>query len=108
MWFGNEHRGLTREALERADQHVTIPMRGRVESLNLSVTAAVALYELSQQYAEGGDGGNASEPPHAWQQLYAKRMARMQLQARRGSRSLKPLSESYMRGKSRPLPGSMR
>jgi tRNA (guanosine-2'-O-)-methyltransferase len=41
--FGNEHRGVSDEALALADARFAIPMRGFVQSLNVSVAAAVAL-----------------------------------------------------------------
>ena len=44
---GAEGKGLSRLARETSDQVVSIPMGGRSESLNASVAAAIALYELS-------------------------------------------------------------
>lgn len=49
LLFGNEHSGLSEKAAEMADKKIYIPMRGFVQSLNLSVTAAVCLFELSRQ-----------------------------------------------------------
>lgn len=46
---GGEGRGLPRLLLERCDFRVRIPMRGRVNSLNVSVAAAVILYECLRQ-----------------------------------------------------------
>lgn len=42
---GSEGRGLSEEALEVCGQTVRIPMRGRCESLNAAVAAAVVLWE---------------------------------------------------------------
>lgn len=42
---GAEDTGLTRETIDAADQRVAIPMQGKVDSLNASVTAALVLYE---------------------------------------------------------------
>lgn len=42
--FGNEAWGLPAEVLAEVDRVVSIPMRGRAESLNLSTAAAVCLY----------------------------------------------------------------
>jgi tRNA (guanosine-2'-O-)-methyltransferase len=54
IMFGNEHRGLSEMALNMADRHVVIPMRGMVQSLNLSVAAAICLFEMSRQrHAQG-------------------------------------------------------
>lgn len=47
--LGNEHRGVSAEALDICDQNVNIPMFGMIESLNVSVAAAVILYEVARQ-----------------------------------------------------------
>jgi tRNA (guanosine-2'-O-)-methyltransferase len=49
LMFGNEHAGLTQEAIEGCDVKVMLPMRGFVQSLNLSVTAGIFLFELTRQ-----------------------------------------------------------
>lgn len=46
LLFGTEMEGLTNEAQEMADELVTIPMYGFTESFNLSVSAAICLYQL--------------------------------------------------------------
>jgi tRNA (guanosine-2'-O-)-methyltransferase len=52
--LGNEHRGVSVEALQIADQKIAIPMFGMVESLNVSVAAAVILYEVCRQRWQAG------------------------------------------------------
>ena len=53
---GGEHRGVRRLVREHCDFLVSLPMRGRVPSLNLSVAAGVLLYQLvSRQPASGKD-----------------------------------------------------
>jgi tRNA (guanosine-2'-O-)-methyltransferase len=47
--LGNEHRGVSSEALKFADEKFFIPMFGMVQSLNVSVAAAVILYEILRQ-----------------------------------------------------------
>lgn len=47
--FGNENAGLSAPAQQQADARVQVPMVGVVQSLNLSVTAALCLYELTRQ-----------------------------------------------------------
>ncbi|MCX7797300.1 MAG: RNA methyltransferase [Melioribacter sp.] len=47
--FGNEHRGVSEEMISLADELFYIPMRGMVQSLNVSVAAAVTLYEAQRQ-----------------------------------------------------------
>ena len=49
LCFGNEHSGLSQEAIKLSDEHIYIPMQGFVQSLNLSVTAALCMYELFRQ-----------------------------------------------------------
>ena len=52
--FGNEMRGVTPEAIAGADCTVYIPMQGMVESLNISVSCAVTLYEAMRQRQAAG------------------------------------------------------
>jgi tRNA (guanosine-2'-O-)-methyltransferase len=47
--LGNEHRGVSEEAANLADKKFLIPMRGMVQSLNVSVAAGVILYEAFRQ-----------------------------------------------------------
>jgi RNA methyltransferase, TrmH family len=47
--LGGEGRGLPNEVLDQADEHISIPMRQPVESLNVSVAAALVLYEALTQ-----------------------------------------------------------
>ncbi len=47
--IGNEHRGISGEAEKMADSTVYIPMFGMIQSLNVSVSAAVMLYEAARQ-----------------------------------------------------------
>lgn len=47
--FGNEHRGISKEVADSADKLFYIPMQGMVQSLNVSVAAAVTLYEAQRQ-----------------------------------------------------------
>lgn len=46
---GQERDGISDEALAHADQHIIIPMEGMVQSLNVSVAAALILYEAQRQ-----------------------------------------------------------
>lgn len=47
--FGNEHEGVSPEWEKYCDLRFTIPMRGMVESLNISVSAAITLQNLTQR-----------------------------------------------------------
>lgn len=63
VWFGNESRGISPLAVERASMCVAIPMFGMVESFNLGTTSGIVLYEVTRQR-------------RAYQSLYAKRGGR--------------------------------
>lgn len=47
--IGGEDRGINPTLLEKCDTLVRIPMRGRIGSLNVSVAAAIILYERMRQ-----------------------------------------------------------
>ena len=47
--FGNEKRGVSPDAEKYADETFYIPMKGMIQSLNVSVAAAVTLYEAQRQ-----------------------------------------------------------
>ncbi len=47
--FGTEHAGVTDEIIDAADEYLCIPMCGMVESLNVSASAAILIYMLSQR-----------------------------------------------------------
>ena len=44
--IGNEANGITEKTKAAADKKVTIPMRGRAESLNAAAAAAIAIWEM--------------------------------------------------------------
>jgi tRNA (guanosine-2'-O-)-methyltransferase len=47
--FGTEMRGLTDNALTLADEFVKIPMYGFTESFNISVSAGISLFYLTEK-----------------------------------------------------------
>ena len=46
LLVGNEHSGLSEEAIRLSDYQVYIPMQGMVQSLNVSVATAIFLSEI--------------------------------------------------------------
>lgn len=52
--LGTELHGVSDEAIDRADLCVRVPMAGMVPSLNVSVAAAVILYEAERQRRTAG------------------------------------------------------
>lgn len=50
--MGTEATGLTNEWRKAADAHIRIPMLGHLDSLNVSVSAAILLYEAVRQRQE--------------------------------------------------------
>lgn len=47
--LGNEGNGVSRELIEMCDQAITIPMYGDIESLNVSIAAALCMYKVREQ-----------------------------------------------------------
>lgn len=47
--LGNEVKGLSSQILKYCDKKISIPMYGKKESLNVSVAAGVALYQLNSK-----------------------------------------------------------
>ena len=46
---GAEGEGVSRLVKEKCDFVVSLPMRGKIESLNASVAASVMMYEVARQ-----------------------------------------------------------
>ncbi len=55
LLLGTEGAGLSEESLARADRRVRIGMEPEVDSLNVSVAAAIALHRLRVQHSGGAD-----------------------------------------------------
>jgi tRNA (guanosine-2'-O-)-methyltransferase len=47
--FGTELKGLTQQAIDQADEYLWIPMYGFTESYNISVSAALTLFTLTEK-----------------------------------------------------------
>jgi len=46
--LGSETEGVSKEVLDKSDNIIEIPMRGEKESLNVSVSAGIALYAIKE------------------------------------------------------------
>lgn len=47
--IGSEGRGISRLVREKCDAVLSLPMRGKITSLNASVAAGVLMYEITRQ-----------------------------------------------------------
>jgi len=52
--LGNEKEGVSKDVIALADEVIIIPMRGMVQSLNVSVATALLLYEAQRQLENAG------------------------------------------------------
>jgi len=57
--FGNEAEGISDEAIELSDYVVKIPMFGMAQSLNLSVSVGIILYEAIRQRLQKNEKGQS-------------------------------------------------
>ena len=56
--IGSEGRGVGRLVKERCDVTVSLPMQGKINSLNASVAAGILLFEVAKQRMKNGGSGN--------------------------------------------------
>ncbi|WP_191859137.1 TrmH family RNA methyltransferase [Hanstruepera ponticola] len=49
VWFGNESKGVSNEAIENSKACINIPMYGIIESLNLGTSTGIVMYEITKQ-----------------------------------------------------------
>jgi len=63
--FGNESEGISPTALALADHAIKIPMSGMAQSLNLSVSVGIILYEALRQRRAAGYFPNLSPQEYA-------------------------------------------
>ncbi len=61
--LGNESQGISEEACAQSDYIIKIPMFGMAQSLNLSVSAGIILYEAVRQRMEKGYYGKIRLSP---------------------------------------------
>ena len=63
--FGTEHAGISEEVLASAGEFLRIPMCGMVESLNVSASAAILIYMLSERMRRQVEGWNVTAAEQA-------------------------------------------
>ncbi len=61
--FANEHEGMSPDWRPFVDMYFTIPMVGMVESLNISVSAAITLHELTKRSRLHWQDAHVLSPP---------------------------------------------
>ena len=49
VWFGNESKGISNEAIENSKFCVQMEMYGMVESMNLGSSTGIVLHEVTKQ-----------------------------------------------------------
>ncbi|MBN2655530.1 MAG: RNA methyltransferase [Spirochaetales bacterium] len=81
--MGNERDGISDAVREAADGHLTIPMTGFSQSLNISVSAAVIISELSMKLRNSGldwrlDGEDLQDLRYRWMKNSVKRGRRIE------------------------------
>jgi tRNA (guanosine-2'-O-)-methyltransferase len=70
LFFGTERDGLSEEILEKADGFLKIPMVGFTESLNISVSAAIIIQDLTNRLRESDVNWQLTE-----EEILEKRLA---------------------------------
>lgn len=70
--LGNEHRGMDPDVKAHVPDEIYIPMFGMVQSLNVSVAAAVILFEAMRQRRAAGMYGQSSLDADRFEEIYAE------------------------------------
>ena len=61
LFFGTEQTGLSDDVIQNADYFMQIPMYGFTESYNISVSAAISMYELTKRIRQSSVNWQLSE-----------------------------------------------
>jgi len=86
LFFGTEKEGLSQEVMQKADGYLKIPMVGFTESLNISVSAAIIIQDLTNRLRQSGVNWQLSE-----EELLEKRL----LWAKHSIKDIKRIEERY-------------
>ncbi|MDM1373070.1 RNA methyltransferase [Myroides marinus] len=90
IFFGTEKNGLSPEIIEQADAYIKIPMVGFTESLNISVSAAIIIQNLTTRVRNSNIDWKLSEA-----QLLEKRID----WARKSIKDIDFVTERYLEAK---------
>ncbi|TDQ29467.1 TrmH family RNA methyltransferase [Zeaxanthinibacter enoshimensis] len=88
FFFGTEKEGLSQEVMQNADAYLAIPMAGFTESLNISVSAAIILHELTNRL-------RSSDLP--WQLSDAEKLEKRMDWTRKSIKSLEAIEARFQR-----------
>lgn len=69
LFFGTERDGLSQEVLDQADGFLKIPMVGYTESLNISVSAAIIIQDITNRLRQSAINWNLTE-----EEIWEKRL----------------------------------
>jgi len=86
LFFGTERDGLSAEILDKADGFLKIPMVGFTESLNISVSAAIIIQNLTNRLQKSSIDWHLSE-----EEILVKRME----WARKSIKDIKRIEKRY-------------
>jgi tRNA (guanosine-2'-O-)-methyltransferase len=86
LFFGTEKEGLSQEVMEQADGFLKIPMVGFTESLNISVSAAIIIQDITTRLRQSNVNWKLSED-----EILEKRL----LWAKNTIKDIKRIEERY-------------
>jgi tRNA (guanosine-2'-O-)-methyltransferase len=87
LFFGTERGGLTEEVMEEADGFLKIPMVGFTESLNISVSAAIVIQDITSRLRQSDVDWKLTED-----EILSRRLA----WAKNSIRDIKRIEQRYM------------
>lgn len=86
LFFGTEKEGLSEEVMSRADGYLKIPMVGFTESLNISVSAAIIIQDLTNRLRQSDVN---------WQLSDAEILEKRLLWAKNSIKDIKRIEQRY-------------
>jgi len=88
--FGTELTGLSKQAIDNADEYLRIPMYGFTESYNISVSAALVLFTLSERMRKENI---------AWQLSETERLQTLLDWTRRSINKVESIEKRFLKNK---------